>query len=275
MVQISKKYIALVGLLSLIFVLAACSAPGLTSSSTSPAQTLANSASVMSKLQSVHFNLQTTLATQTSNGVTFNVAGQGDAASPDSVSVNLTAAQSPLLSLISSGQKVYVQLKGGSWYSVDKSKVKDAEQNFFSQSLSSRLGQLMAALQNAKLTDHGQESVNGEKLDHITATLDQQTLSTLSSDLNSLAPSQAQSGLNQLKQAILDVWIDTSTSYVHQAKIDLVTQIDAGAVQHFTGQQVNSATGALPVELKAQVNFSKFNQPVSIQPPASSIPLGQ
>lgn len=275
MLRISKKYIALVGSLSLIFVLAACSAPGLTSSSTSPAQTLASSATAMSKLQSVHFDLQTTLATQTSNGVTFNVAGQGDAASPDSASVNLTAAQSPLLSLISSGQKVYVQLKGGSWYSVDKSKVKDAEQNFFSQSLSSRLSQVMAALQNAKLTDHGQESVNGENLDHITATLDQQTLNTLSSDLNSLAPSQAQSGLNQLKQATLDVWIDQSTSFVHQAKIDLVTQIDAGAIKHFTGQQVNNATGVLPVELKAQVNFSKFNQPVSIQPPTSSIPLGQ
>lgn len=258
-------------MIALLFLLAACSAPGI---GTTPGQTLQNSATAMSKLSSVHFDLQTNIAVQSSNstnGVTYTVTGQGDAASPDQVAVNLNS-NGPLLSVISSGQKVYAQVKGGTWYSVDKDKIKDAEQNFFSQSLATRLGQIMSAVQDAQLTDHGQETINGQSLDHITATLDAQTLKTLSSELNGLAPQSAQSGLNQITKAVLDVWIDTATSYVHVAKFDVVTQVDASALNHFTGQQTG-ATGVLPIEVKTQVTFSKFNQPVTIQPPASSVPL--
>ncbi len=276
MLQTYKKSLLMAGMVALLFVLAACSVPGTGSGSPTPAQTLANSATAMSKLSSVHFALQTSVAVQSSsstNGVTYTVTGQGDAASPDKVAVNLSSG-TPLLSLVSSGQTVYVQLKGGTWYSIDKSKVKDAEQNFFSQSLATSLGQIMGALQDAQMTDHGQEMVNGQSLDHITVTLDQQTLQTLSSELNGLAPSQEQSGQNQLKKATLDLWIDTSTSYVHLAEIDVVTQVDASALEHFTGQSTG-ATGVLPIEFKAQVTFSKFNQPVSIHAPTNSTPLPQ
>jgi len=274
MIHPYKKPLILIGMLGLLFILAACSVPGV--GSATPAQTLQNSATAMSKLNSVHFDLQSTTVVQGSgstNGVTYTVTGQGDAAAPDKVAVNLSSS-SPLLSLVSSGSKVYVQVKGGSWYSVDKDKIKDAEQNFFSQSLATRLGQIMNAVQNAQLTDHGQETVNGQSLDHITATLDAQTLKSLSSELNGLAPTNAQSGLNQITKATLDVWIDTATSYVHVAKIDIATQVDASALEHFSGQ-TTGASGALPIELKAQVTFSKFNQPVTIQAPTNAIPFGQ
>ena len=275
MLHTYKKSLLLTGMLTLLMILAACSAPGL--GGTTPAQTLQNSGIAMSKLSSVHFDLQSSVAVQSNdssaNGVTYTVTGQGDAATPDKAQVDLSAG-SPLLSLVSSGQQVYVQVKGGLWYSVDKNKIKDAEQNFFSQSLATRLGQVMGALQNAQLTDHGQETINGQSLDHITATLDAQTLKTLSSDLNGLAPTNDQSQLNQITKAVLDVWIDTATSYVHVAKIDIVTQVDASALEHFSGQKLN-ATGALPIEMKAQVTFSKFNQPVTILPPANSTPLAQ
>lgn len=277
MLRTYKNHILSVGLIVLLFLLAGCSMPGIGSSS-SPSQTLANSATAMSKLKSVHFDLQTTLTVQSSNstnGITFNVGGHGDAATPDRVSISLASGQEPLLGLISSGPKIYVQIKQGTWYSVNKDSIKDAEQNFFSQSLAARLGQIMTLVQNAKLTDQGQETVNGESLDHITATLDQQTLKSLSSELNGLAPSQDQSALNQIKQAVLDVWIDPSTLYVHQAKLDVVTQVDSSGLKHFTGQQPDSSTAVLPIELKAQVNFSKFNQAVNIQPPANSIPLSE
>jgi LppX_LprAFG lipoprotein len=275
MLQTYKKSLLLTGMVALLLVLAACSGPGVGGSPT-PTQTLASSATAMSKLSSVHFALQTSVAVQSSsstNGLTYTVTGQGDAALPDKVAVNLSSG-TPLFSLISSGQTVYVQLKGGTWYSVDKSKVKDAEQNFFSQSLATRLGQIMGALQNAQITDHGQETVSGQSLDHLTVTLDQQTLQTLSSELNGLAPTQEQSGQNQLKKATLDLWIDTSTSYVHVANIDVVTVVNASSLDHFTGQQTG-VTGVLPIELKAQITFSKFNQPVSIQPPTNSIPLAE
>ncbi len=240
-----KKPLIVVGMVALLFLLVACSVPG---SATSPAQTLASSATAMSKLSSVHFDLQTTVAVtggSSAKGLTYTVTGQGDAAAPDKVSLKLSSG-GPLLSLISSGSKVYVQIAGGTWHAVSKDQIKDAEQN--------------------QLTDHGQETLNGESLDHITATLDAQTLQTLSSELNQLAPSSAQSGQNQLKKATLDVWIDASTSYVHVAQLDIVTQVDASALEHFSGHKTG-ASGVLPIELKAHVTFSKFNQPVTIQPP--------
>lgn len=276
MLRTYKKSLPLLGFIALLFILVACSAPGVGSGATTPAQTLANSATAMNKLSSVHFALQTNLSTQGNGGatgITYAVTGQGDAAKPDQVAVNLSAG-SPLLSLVSSGQKVYVRVKDGSWYSADKSQIQDAEQNFFSQSLAQRLGQVMNSLQNARLTDHGLETVNGQSLDHITATLDAQTLKMLSSELNGLAPSQDQSGQNQIKQATLDVWIDQATSYVHLAKLNLLTQVDASGLEHFSGQKTN-ASGILPIAVNAQVTFSKFNQSVTIQPPANSIPLGQ
>ncbi len=275
-----KKYIFFTGLVALFFLLTACSVPGVTAgSSPTPAQTLQNSSVAMSKLNSVHFDLQQATLNVKANsgttGITYSVAGNGDAAAPDQVSVTFTSEQRPLFALVSKGQKVYVQLTGGTWYSLDKNELKDSTQNFFSQSLATRLAQIMAILQNAKLTDHGQESVNGASLDHITATLDTQTLQTLGSQLNGMLPANIQSGQNQVQQATLDLWIDQSTWYVHQAKLDIVVQVDASKLSALTGQQPSNSSSTLPVELKARVNFSKFNQPVTIQAPSSAVPFPQ
>lgn len=278
MVRFCKKYISLVGMLALLFVLAACSVPGIAGTSPSPAQTLQNSAQAMSKLSAVHIDLQAGLSLQSSTsngGMTFNLAGQGDATKAGDASVQLSLGQSPLLGVISKGQTVYVQLRKGTWYSVSRSQITDATQNFFSQSLVTRLEQLMAVAQNAKLTDHGPESLNGTQLDHITAVLDQQTLQQLNTQLSAMIPAKAQNGQNQITQASLDLWIDQSTSYVHQAILNLTAQVDAQAVQHLTGQSTGSTSGTLPATLKAQLNFSKFNQPINIQAPANSTPLFQ
>lgn len=267
-----QKFFLFTGLAVLLVLLAACSVPGQASTPT-PAQTLQNSATAMSKLSSVYFTLQSNVNVQGNSAQTYTVTGQGDALAPDQASVSLNS-NGPLLAVISTGQKVYTQVKGGTWYWVEQSKIKDAEQNFFSQSLATRMGQIMGSLQNAQLTDHGQETIDGQSLDHITATLDQKTLQTISSEINGLAPAQEQSGLNQVKQATLDVWIDQATAYVHVAKIDIVTQVSSDALAHFTGQQPASSGSVLPIELQAQATFSKFNQPVTIQPPANAIPLG-
>lgn len=278
MVRFCKKYISLVGMLALLFVLAACSVPGIAGTSPSPAQTLQNSAQAMSKLSAVHIDLQAGLSLQSSTsngGMTFNLAGQGDATKAGDASVQLSLGQSPLLGVISKGQTVYVQLRKGTWYSVSRSQITDATQNFFSQSLVTRLEQLMAVAQNAKLTDHGPESLNGTQLDHITAVLDQQTLQQLNTQLSAMIPAKAQNGQNQITQASLDLWIDQSTSYVHQAILNLTAQVDAQAVQHLTGQSTGSTSGTLPATLKAQLNFGKFNQPINIQAPANSTPLFQ
>lgn len=275
MMQIDKKHIFLAGFMTFLLFLAGCGLPTIAGNSPTPTQTLQNSANAMSKLNSVHVDLQTQLnATSGSanNGVTFNITGHGDAAAPDQASINLMLGQSPLLAVVSKGQTAYVQVKNGSWYSFDKSKLQNNVQNFFSQSLATHMGQILAVVQNAKLVDHGQETLNGTSLDHITATLDQQTLQSLSQQLNGLLPSTAQSTQNQIKQATLDAWVDQATWYTHRAVLDVVTQIDAGVLQQETGQSTGSSS-VLPVEVKVQVDFSKFNQPVNIQAPANAIPF--
>jgi len=274
--QTCKKHFYLTGLVPLLFLLAACGLPGLASAPPTPVQTLQNSAKAMSQLKSVHFDLsQASLAipsgSSATNGITFNVTGQGDAVSPDQVSVNLALGQNPLLNLVSSSGKVYVQVMGGVWYSMDESKINDSLQKIFSQSPATRLGQIMVILQNAKLTDHGQESLDGTSLDHITATLDQQTLQTLNAQLSGLLPANAQTGQNQITQATIDLWIDQSTGSVHQVKLDVVAQVDTSALKQYAQSGLDGST-VVSAELKAQLNFSKFNQPVTIQVPANSVP---
>lgn len=275
MEQWSKKYRALAGLLALLFVLAACSMPTL-GGAASPAQTLQNSAAALAKLDTVHVDLQSTLAVQSSNTqnhLTLNLTGQGDGARPDQASIRLFLGANPLLALISTGSKVYVQGRNHTWYWVNKSAIRDAAQNFFSQSMATRMGQIMTVVESAKLTDHGQESLQGDSLDHITATLDQQTLQTLNAQLSGLLPQGVQSGQSQITAASLDVWVDQSTWFVHQAILNVTTQIDTNALQAYLGHA--GSQGLVPVNVQVKVNFSKFNQPVTIQAPAGAIPFSQ
>lgn len=281
MLRTYKKHILLTGLAALLFILASCGMPGMATSSSAPTQTLQNSATAMSHLNSAHIDLQAKVNVQSApsstnsntSALTFNVTGHSDVAHPDQVSADLQLGQTPLLSVVSAGQKVYVRGKNGTWFFLDKSQVKDGTQDFFSQSLTQRMGQIMAILQNAKLTDHGQESLNGQKLDHITATLDQQSLQALSGQLNALLPADQQSVQNQVQKATLDLWIDQSTSYVHQAKLDVVTQVDIDKIPTLAHSQISTSSTLLPVELNVQVNFSKFNQPLHIQIPTNAVPF--
>ncbi|MEO7021780.1 MAG: LppX_LprAFG lipoprotein [Ktedonobacteraceae bacterium] len=287
MQRIYKRNMLLAASLVLVLILAACSAPGTTSSLT-PVQTLLNSANAMNKLQSVHVDLQAMLQmpassstpSANSGGIPFNVTGHGDAASPDQASMNLALNNKPIVNVISKGQTVYVQTANGKWFSVDKSKLKNGAQSFFSQSLASRLAAFTADLQNAKLTDLGQETVNGVSLDHITAVLDQQGLQTLSSQLNGLLPVAQQKGQNQITKATLDLWVDQTTSYIHQAKLDIMAQTDISKMlQDSASNGTPTTTGSTPmvvtVEVNVQLNFSKFNQPVNIEAPANAVPLQQ
>jgi len=273
--QWSKKKRALAGLLALLFVLAACSMPTLGGAS-SPAQTLQNSAAAMAKLRTVHVDLQTTLAVQAGNAqnhITINLTGQGDGAQPDQASIRLFLGANPLLALISKGSKVYVQGRNHVWYWVEKSAIRDAAQNFFSQSMATRMGQIITVVESAGLTDHGQESLNGDSLDHITATLDQQTLQTLNSQLRGLLPQGVHSGESQITAASLDVWVDQSTGFVHQAILNVTTRIDTTALQAYLGHA--GSQGVVPVSVQAKVSFSKFNQPVTIQAPDGALPFSQ
>lgn len=272
-----QRYVPTVILVILLLLLTSCSAPSLASSSLSPAQMLQKSINAMSHLQSAHLDLQTDVSlpsdslmmNATINTSALRVTGHGDVANPDKVSLDLFMGNTPLVAVRSLGSKVYIQEKNGKWFFLEKSQIKDKEQSFFAQSMTQHLGQIMAVLQNAKLTDDGQETLNGQSLEHITATLDGQALQALSTQFNGFLAAHMPQAQNQLQQATLDLWLDQSTWYVHQAQLDLVAQVRTPlAGSHNTNSAITEQ-----VDLKVLLNLSKLNQPVTIQTPANAVAL--
>lgn len=264
-------------LVVLLLLLTGCSAPSLASSSLSPAQMLQKSINAMSHLQSAHLDLQTDVSlpsdalmmNATINTSALRVTGHGDVANPDKVSLDLFMGNTPLLAVRNLGSKTYIQEKNGQWFFLEKSQIKDKEQSFFTQSLTQRLGQIMVVLQNARLTDEGQETLHGQSFEHITATLDGQALQALSTQFNGFLATHMPQAQNQLQQATLDLWLDQSTWYVHQAQLDLVAQVRTP----LAGLHNTDSAIAEPVELKVLLNLSKLNQPVTIQAPANAVAL--
>ncbi len=276
MLQKYKNHIWLMSLTLLFVVLSACGA----GQGNSPQQTLANSATAMSKLNSVHFTLQTTISAQSttsSGGVTATISGNGDVVRPNKVTAKFMLGQNQSLAVISTGDKVYVQENNGTWYVTNASTATSGMQKVFSQDLLSQLSSFITILKDATLTDHGNETVNGTSLDHITVTLDSQTLQALSSQINSLLPGAVQSNQNAINQASLDLWIDPTTSYIHQANLSLAVHLDLSKVPALSanGQTVKLPATVQPATVKLQLNLSNFNESVTINAPANAQPLPQ
>jgi hypothetical protein len=280
-----KGHLWLTGLVSLLLLLSACSLPGQTGS-TSPAQTIQNSALAMSQLKSVHFDLQANLqlsaatpaaGTSTSTGaMSFAVTGSGDGAKTGAADVNLLLNQNPFLSAVSDNGNVYVRGGDGTWYVANQNQVNGVEK-FFSQDPATYLAALLGELQNATLTDQGSTTLNGQTVDHITATLDAKTLQSLASQLNGLLPANEQSAKNTLNNATLDLWVNTSNWYVVQAKFNLGANLDLSKIPQveFNGQTINLPAEVVPANLTAQLDFSKYNVPVTVQVPTGAQPLPQ
>lgn len=269
-----SRYIFSALVVALLLVLTGCSVPGLASSPPTASQVLQNSIVAMSHLQSAHIDLQTNLnlpfgisaTSTTANTSSLNVTGHGDVVNPDKVSLDLSMGNTPMLSVIGIDSKVYIREKSGNWFFLDKNQIKGNEQHIFTQSPTQSMGQIMTLLQTAKLTDHGQEVLNGANLEHITATLDGQALQQLSKQFASYLPSH---GVQQLQQVTLDLWTDESTWYVHQAQLNLMANVQMPS----SGSQNASSTTSQPVSVKLLLDFSKFNESVNIQAPANATAL--
>lgn len=266
-----------IGIMFLLVLLAGCGLPGLASSAPPAAQMLQNSINTMNQLKSAHIDVQATLTTQVgtgtspvgANGATFSLNGRSDVAGPDQVAVSIQVGSVPLVTLVSTGQKVYIQGKNNTWLVFERSQMKEGAQSFFTVSLLQHMTAILTLAQNARLTDQGPEQLGGETLEHITATLDGRTLQQLGMQLNGLLSSGVQS---QLQKATLDLWIDQTTWYIHQAQLDLVAQGQSSAAP-VDVQQTGGSSTTRSVELKIQLNFSKLNESVTIPIPVNATPF--
>jgi hypothetical protein len=125
---------------------------------------------------------------------------------------------------------------------------------------------------HTQIVDHGDETLNGETLRHITANLDKVALRELL-----LANPQLQSTIGtqdidsvvdhlQSFDASIDVWIDGTQFFLHrtQLKIDLLADL--------SGTTAPAVPHTIKTTVDTTVDLSKFNVPVSIVPPADATP---
>lgn len=268
-----------------LLIVSACSAPGATgSSSLTVMQVLQNSANAMQKLKSVHFDSTTNGSFQGSSSsssspgaITVNLKASGDEQAPNE-QAHITLNNAMNLSEVVTADKIYVQNMQGQWYVLNKSDLKGQSGELWNGSNMFNMNTLLAVLQQVKLTDHGDQTLNGQSLRHITATLDknslQQILTTDSQISNAIGKQNIDKILNSTKSfnSTLDLWIDETNFYVHRAELKVNANADLSSLGTPNAKGGIMLPSNATIALDALVDLSKFNQPVTITPPTNAIP---
>ncbi|MBA2284863.1 MAG: LppX_LprAFG lipoprotein [Ktedonobacteraceae bacterium] len=283
---------ALFGLLTIVL-MSACGGVTVTppgsGSSLTVVQVLQNSSATMQKLKSAHFTLllngnvqgssgaTPTSGTPTANQLSFNLTGKGDESIPQGQqSLTITLNQTLNLSEIVIGDKVYVQNSKGQWYVLDKSKLAGLTTNPFA-GVNVDTNTLLGLAVHSKITDHGAEALNGQKLRHITAVLDKEGLKELlknSPQLGSMVGQQnIDTIINNTKNflASIDLWIDETNFYVHRTELKLNLNADLSGLAT-PASTVTTVPSSVTTNLDSIVDLSDFDKPVNITAPANAIP---
>ncbi|MBV9258520.1 MAG: LppX_LprAFG lipoprotein [Ktedonobacteraceae bacterium] len=284
--SIQKKVpLLIVAMVSLVMLVSACgqltNTGSNSSSSLTVGQVLQKSADAMKQLKSSHVdfhsatNVQTnggTSSSATSNAQNINVQvkGNGDQQLPDQEQFNLTLNNSVNVAEILQGNKVYVKNSQGKWYVLDKSAFQNTAGNPFN-GLTIDQNSLLGLLQNIKLTDNGTQSLNGVSLRHITAQLDKAALQQLINSDPHMKSMFGQQNINEVLNktktflSTADVWIDETNFYVHRSELKVNMAADTSSVG-------NGAPNSVKTALDVLVDLSKFNEPVTINPPTDATP---
>jgi hypothetical protein len=288
---IQKHYpaLAMALLVSVLFLVSACTQPGTGpssgTSSLTTLQVLQNSENAMKQLKSSHVELQSTsnyrisgAQPTTSHGSsiiippngTDSITASGDEALPNAEQLQLTINQNTKMTQIVEGNNVYVQNAQGKWYVLNMNDFAGMVGNPLS-SVNFNQNSLIGLIEHANITDHGDETLNGQSLRHITAALDKTALTQLLEANPQIAQQFGQQNVNDLInnlksfQSTIDVWIDESQFYVHRAQLKLNLTANTSDVAS-SGQ--STTTG----NLNTTVDLSKFNETVNITPPSNATP---
>lgn len=298
-----KKY-TFPGLLMLVAVLLLVSACG--GSSVTAGQLLTNSASAMKQVKSLHLNmtmsLNVTISGLANSASTSSIPGNinatasvsGDEVMPDQTSLKLSASGNAGASgagkfsfaEVVKGNQIFFQNAQGHWYVMDKSQLgssSDSTSNLLSNSTAPDFSKLLDLLQkDVTVVDHGDESLNGASLRHITVTLDRTGLIKViqgTSQFKQL-PASSQQSINQVLNsslsafnASLDFWFDESTSYIHRMELKLNAAADLSKIPGANSGTTTGTPSATSVKADIVLDLSKFNDPsIKITPPSNAIP---
>jgi hypothetical protein len=279
---------------AVLLIVSACGPVSTGSSGQTSAQLLQNSSLAMKQLKTVHVDMKITAnvgetgltptpGSTTPTNITFNINATGDEVLPDQTSLNLTISGFSGLNMslaeVLQGDKVYIQNSKGQWYVVDKSALTGSNSNPLSNTSVPDLSKLLDLGQHAQITDHGNQSLNGETLHHTTVTLDKDGLKQLlenTGQLNSLTAANQQrldqfmKGLKN-SEATLDFWIDESTSYAHRIEMKFNMSLDTSSI--VTPDTTSNTPSTITLAFATTLDLSKFNDTsITVTAPANAIP---
>ena len=294
-----RSLFGLLAAVAILLIMSACSLGSSGNGSQSGktgTQVLQNTVNTMKQLKTVHVDMKAnanvgavgltpTAGSTTPSNINFNINANGDEVLPDQSSLKLTMGGFAGLNLnlaeISKGGKIYFQNSKGQWYVIEKSQLvgSNGAGNPLSSASVPNFNQLLNLGEHAQVTDHGDQTLNGENLRHITVTLDKNGLKDLlnsTGQLNSLTGSSQQmveKFMNGLKnfRANLDFWIDESTSYVHRIEMKFSMNLDARSFA--TPGTTSNAPSAITIAFDTTIDLSRFNDSsITVTAPANAIP---
>lgn len=281
----------------LLVILSACNTPSATQAPKSQApksanQVLLDSFTTMKQLKTVHVDLHGTTEVTTSSGtattqgttVNVNLSGNGDEILPDQASMHLVMSMnlgatttSFNMAEIVKDKQLYMQNQKGKWYQLDSSALgASGSMNPFAGTNLSSYTQLLDVAQKAKIADHGNQSLGGQSLRHISVLFGKDALKDLleaSGQAGSFSTSQ-QALLDKitLDKPTLDLWIDPSNSYIHSLELKYTMNMDLKGATTATSTTPSASPSAMAMGIDMAVNYSKFNEAVKITVPTDAVP---
>nr|BBH93539.1 hypothetical protein KTA_17380 [Thermogemmatispora argillosa] len=211
--------------------------------------------------------------------LTFNVTGDGQQSLAEGKqALHLTLNQSTRLAEIIIGQQVYLQNPRGQWYVIDASRLQAAGGNLLAGWKLDTNALLTLAL-HSRISDHGDETLNGQSLRHLSAVLDKEGLRQLLTSNTQLGNLIGRQNLDSLVdhtrsfQATLDLWIDETQFYLHRVQLKLALNAEtSGLLTPVAGVASTLLPPTLVVNLSSTADLQQFNQPVTISAPSNAIP---
>jgi hypothetical protein len=291
-----RKKFTLPGLLLMVAVLLLVSACG--GSSVTAGQLITNSANAMKQIKSLHMDMTAT-ANYAISGLpgssTSSIPGNsnitlkmsGDEVLPDQTSLNLSASGIGNFAFaeIVKGNKLYLQNAHGQWYVMTENQSANSSgsiSNLLTNANITQFNKLLDQLQkNVQITDHGDETLNGASLRHITIALDKNGLAQLikNTDQFKKLPAASQQSVNDALNSVgtfsasLDFWFDEATSYMHRFELKLNVAADLSKFSSPTSGTTSSTPSGFSLKADITVDLSKFNDPsIKINAPANAIP---
>ncbi|MFL5733116.1 MAG: LppX_LprAFG lipoprotein [Chloroflexia bacterium] len=229
---------------------------GSTTGASGPAVDLVKqSTQAMNDIKTVHLSM--TIGSNVGTGTT--ITAEGDAERPGKSRLTM---QSPMGSIdtINIDKDVYMRLAGQTTYMQSPGGANPAD-SFGSVTDPASLAGFTQIMESANVV--GDEKVDGADTTHISFTYDQdKAMAMLSAASGTPAPTEVAS----LGKAKGDMWIDKSTHFIRRFKFTTALPA-AGGMGAAPG---TNSTPGVPGEATIEVNYSKFNEPISppIEKPA-------